>query len=314
MKQLFPILALALLTAGCAETQFAAQTAKTLTKPDRGVVGYKVGKPYQINGVWYYPREDFGYAEVGVASWYGRKFHGRTTANGETYDMNELTAAHPTLPMPSLVRVTNLENGRSLKLRVNDRGPFVGGRIIDVSRRASQLLGFEQQGTARVKVEILGDESRVLAGLAPGDRDAVMAAATQQEVGYSPLPEARRSDSRHQYVAAGSLAPPVSRPKPARTTLAVATADMRHTAMAAGAEATARRPFVQAGAFSYAASAEQVGARLAPLGPVSITAVERDGQAMYRVRVGPLDSIGEADQLLAQVVRAGFPGSRVVYE
>ncbi len=124
---------------------------------------YKVGKPYQIKGVWYYPQIDYGYVEEGVASWYGPGFHGQTTANGEIYDQNDMTAAHRTLPLPSIVRVTNLENGRSIKLRVNDRGPFAQNRIIDLSRRGAQLLGFYNAGTARVRVEIDAEESRQLA-------------------------------------------------------------------------------------------------------------------------------------------------------
>src|ERR1700756_2860405 len=119
---------------------------------------YKVGAPYQIGGVWYYPAVDYNYDETGVASWYGEAFDQQYTANGEIFDLNQLTAAHRTLPMPSIVQVTNLENGRSMQLRVNDRGPFVGGRIIDVSRRAAQLLGFETNGTARVRVTIIKDE------------------------------------------------------------------------------------------------------------------------------------------------------------
>ena len=112
---------------------------------------------------WYYPQVDYDYVEAGVASWYGPGFHGRSTANGEQYDMNGLTAAHRTLPMPSIVRVTNLENGRSIKLRVNDRGPFVGNRVIRRFRRAAQLLGFYMTGTAPVRVEIVADESKQLA-------------------------------------------------------------------------------------------------------------------------------------------------------
>lgn len=113
----------------------------------------KVGKPYRVGENWYYPQEDPHYDKVGMASWYGAKFHGRKTANGETFDMNSLTGAHRTLPMPTFVRVTNLSNGRSLVLRVNDRGPFAPGRIIDVSRRAAQLLGFERKGLERVRVQ-----------------------------------------------------------------------------------------------------------------------------------------------------------------
>ena len=123
---------------------------------------YKVGNPYQIMGRWYYPKEDYGYSEVGVASWYGDDFHAKRTANGEKYDMNTLTAAHRTLPLPSIVKVTNLENGRALVLRVNDRGPYAKDRIIDISKRGAQLLGYQTKGTAKVKVEIMADESKAL--------------------------------------------------------------------------------------------------------------------------------------------------------
>lgn len=123
---------------------------------------YKIGNPYQVAGVWYYPKEDYNYKEIGVSSWYGPDFHNGITANGEQYDMHGLTAAHRTLPLPSVVRVTNLQNGRSLVLRVNDRGPFVNNRIIDVSMRAAQMLGFKDQGTTQVQVEVLPEESKKL--------------------------------------------------------------------------------------------------------------------------------------------------------
>lgn len=121
----------------------------------------KVGRPYRIGGVWYYPQINEDYDETGAASWYGPNFHGRPTANGERFDMNKLTAAHRTLPLPSTVLVTNLENGRSLKLRVNDRGPFVDNRIIDVSRRAAQFLGFERQGVAQVRVQLVRPDGSI---------------------------------------------------------------------------------------------------------------------------------------------------------
>ena len=130
------------------------------TSSENGV--YKIGNPYQVMGTWYYPKEDYDYSEVGVASWYGPDFHNGVTANGEIYDMHLMTAAHRTLPLPSIVRVTNLENGRSVVLRVNDRGPFVNNRIIDVSKLAAERLGFIEKGTTRVRVDILADESREL--------------------------------------------------------------------------------------------------------------------------------------------------------
>ena len=162
------LLAVAVLAAGlaaCAETKLASVTIKSLEKP-KPSPGYKVGKPYQVNGVWYYPAEDFDYRETGIASWYGDEFGGRPTASGEIFDPNEVSAAHRTLPLPSIVRVTNLENGRALAIRINDRGPFAHGRIIDLSRRAAQLLGFYQNGTAKVRVEIMEEESRAVAAAA----------------------------------------------------------------------------------------------------------------------------------------------------
>jgi len=123
---------------------------------------YKVGNPYRIGDRWYYPKEDYNYSETGVASWYGEDFNGKLTANGERYNMNTLTAAHRTLPLPSIVKVTNLQNGRSVILRVNDRGPYVKDRIIDLSKRGAQLLGYMGQGTTKVKVEIMAKESKAL--------------------------------------------------------------------------------------------------------------------------------------------------------
>ncbi len=117
---------------------------------------YKIGTPYQISGRWYYPQHDPGYDEVGIASWYGMDFHGRRTANGEIFDMNALTAAHRTLPLPSYAYVTNLENGRTILVRINDRGPYVGDRLIDLSLASSQALGFTGQGLKMVRVRYAG--------------------------------------------------------------------------------------------------------------------------------------------------------------
>jgi len=117
---------------------------------------YRVGKPYTVAGRIYVPEEDSSYREEGLASWYGDDFHGRLTANGEVFDMASLTAAHPTLPMPCYARVTNLSNGKSLIVRVNDRGPYHGNRLIDVSNKAAELLEFKGNGVARVRVEYVG--------------------------------------------------------------------------------------------------------------------------------------------------------------
>ncbi len=169
------VLALSLLLSACGGIRFPdrVQPPPTVAKP-------KTGQPYRVAGKWYVPREDWNYDEIGIASWYGPKFHRRRTANGEIFDMNKVSAAHRTLPLPSYVRVTNLENGRAINVRVNDRGPFAKGRIIDLSRRAAQLLGFQKKGTARVRVQIirpdgtLGNRRRAarIAGEAPRGAEA----------------------------------------------------------------------------------------------------------------------------------------------
>lgn len=179
----------------------ALALALTACGSSRGIPGptgtpyraYMVGQPYQINGRTFVPQEDFDYDRSGTASWYGSVFHGRRTANGETYDMNALTAAHPTLPMPTIVRVTNLDNGRSVTVRINDRGPFTEDRIIDLSRAGARELSFENAGLARVRVTVLREASLQLkraAGVADteGSREAILLNAPQ----ISTRPEAPR--------------------------------------------------------------------------------------------------------------------------
>jgi rare lipoprotein A (peptidoglycan hydrolase) len=120
---------------------------------------YKVGQPYEIQGVSYIPEEYEEFEETGIASWYGSEFDGKMTANGEIFDLNVVSAAHPTLPLPSLVRVTNLSNNKSIIVRVNDRGPFVGDRIIDLSEKGAEILGFKEQGKTEVKIQLLRNET-----------------------------------------------------------------------------------------------------------------------------------------------------------
>lgn len=294
--------------AGCAETELASYALKSATQHSTGT--YKVGTPYKIDGVWYYPAEDFDYRESGVASWYGEKFHGKTTANGETYDMNGLTAAHRTLPLPSVVRVTNLENGRSINLRINDRGPFARGRIIDLSRRAAQLLGFELRGTAKVRVEILEAESRQAAliaqGRTTGEYEVVVAAAPRVEVTAQPLP------------VPGSGEAIVLQPTP--TTPAVNATSAEVVAGPVIAETITVQPigpsriFVQAGAYVLFDNANRTRARLSGLGPIMVEQIDRQDVPLFRVRVGPIGSIAEADRMLATIAGAGYPEARIIVD
>ncbi|QLP97950.1 MAG: septal ring lytic transglycosylase RlpA family protein [Rhodoblastus sp.] len=179
---------------------------------------YLIGRPYRIAGRTYVPSEKQpGYSVTGTASWYGAAFHGRRTANGEIYDMASITAAHPTMPLPSYARVTNLKNGKSIVVRVNDRGPYHGGRVMDMSSRVADLLDFKGAGTARVKVDYLGK-----AGLGGSD-DRQLAAtlstgAPAQLAGYETPVEA----SAVAATDASQDAPRAPEPKPARRASAAA--------------------------------------------------------------------------------------------
>ncbi|MGZ3411352.1 MAG: septal ring lytic transglycosylase RlpA family protein [Xanthobacteraceae bacterium] len=165
---------------------------------------YRVGKPYQVAGRTYVPEDGPGYVSEGLASWYGNDFHGRRTANGEVYDMEGLSAAHPTLPMPSYVRVTNLHNHRSIILRVNDRGPYHGNRVVDVSKRAAHLLGFRGNGVARVRVEYVGPASL------DGSDDHLLA-ATLREGEPAPSPSLVMLASSRPFLPQAAARSPVIR-------------------------------------------------------------------------------------------------------
>ncbi len=154
---------------------------------------YRVGKPYRVAGREYVPHEDVNYSAVGLASWYGDDFHGRYTANGEVFDMNSISAAHPTLPLPSYVRVTNVANQRSIVVRVNDRGPYVGNRVIDLSVKTAKLLGFYGHGVAKVKVEYVGraplagsDDRKLMATLRDGEQGSGAAIQVASNKPFTP--------------------------------------------------------------------------------------------------------------------------------
>jgi rare lipoprotein A len=312
--------AAALLLGGCAEAQLVAHTAKqvrdAVPTSERAVPAgrYKVGKPYQVAGVWYYPKADYDYEETGIASWYGPGFHGQRTANGEIYDQGDLTAAHRTLPMPSMVRVTNLENGRALKLRVNDRGPFARGRIIDVSARAAELLGFKQQGTAKVRVEIVEPESRRLAaGRAPEPGASAPRGAPVARVETASLEEtAGAPDTGPGAPAGASPEGPDDRADLAARRDTDGPGEADGVVVQGPAEET--DIYVQAGAFTRYDNATRLRARLASLGRVRIDPAMVKDRQFFRVRIGPVADVDAADRLLERLVQNGYTRSRVVVD
>jgi rare lipoprotein A len=179
---------------------------------------YRVGKPYQVRGLWYYPKENpAGYQATGIASWYGDDFHGRRTANGEVYNMYALSAAHPTLPLPSYARVTNVANGRSVVVRVNDRGPFHSGRVIDLSKRASLLLDMHGAGLGKVKVAYMGKaklDGNDDAWLVSQVRDNGRAMPRQMVASLAPVPAWAQADVNDVRVALADVLQPEERLQP----------------------------------------------------------------------------------------------------
>ena len=255
---------------------------------------YKVGSPYEVGGVWYVPKEEPGYDQEGTATWYGQSHHLKTTANGEVFDRYALSGAHTTLPLPSIVEVTNLENNRSVQVRVNDRGPFKGGAVIDVSQEAARQLGFEQQGTARVRVRYVGP--------APlGAPDAGL-----RHSAYTPTPTPAALPPAAPTAYTGLNPGPVETP--------VAAQPLAPLAPAAVPAAPAGLIYrVQAGAFSDPANAQRVVSQLGSAVVARIEPFQRgDGMTLYRVMVDGTADEAEAFDLRDRVAAYGFTEARVV--
>ncbi|MFT3724662.1 MAG: septal ring lytic transglycosylase RlpA family protein [Hyphomonadaceae bacterium] len=235
------------------------QTAPAFAEP-------YAGPPYQVAGKWYVPAYEPNYDEVGIASWYGPTFHGKDAASGEVFDEMAMTAAHPTLPIPSLVRVTNLENGKTVVVRLNDRGPFVDDRIIDLSKAAGAALDMHKNGTAKVRVQYVGP--------APAEANKAPVAAPQKaDVVMKPLAP----------IAAKSATPaPVAKPVQTQTGF-----------------------FLQAGSFADLANANALRDQLRTSAPVSVVAVTVNGSDYYRVMIGPWATRDQAEEAQNRFNNAG---------
>lgn len=277
--------------AGCSEARLGIHAAKKLAHSGEERSGgyYKVGNPYKINGKWYYPRVQPDYREEGLSSWYGPTFHGKRTANGETFDRYAMTAAHRTLPMPTLVRVTNLENDRAVTLRVNDRGPFVGDRIIDVSEAAATALGFRTGGLARVRVEVItleeGEQMPVVAKPAPPPSPGTFVAR----------PVRTTAEEKASVTAAPTkevLAEMLDAPE--------------------GGDPAQRGPRIQVGSFQDETNARQLAALIMPHGPVTVTPVTVHDRPYWRVRLGPYETRRHALQALEGLRRDGYAQAQII--
>lgn len=276
---------------------------------------YKVGNPYKIGGRTYRPSEQPNYDRVGVASWYGEMFHGRYTANGEIYDMNALTAAHPTLPIPTYARVTNLKNGRSIVVRVNDRGPYAHDRIIDMSRKSAQALGFQRNGTTKVRVQYLGRapldgndslERRTYASKSWA-RHASLKKSVASKRKRTQLALAVEKEIQGDPMVVGSI------PKQEESsTAATSWATNTRASSRSDFQKTQQLHFIQAASFQNAEFADTLGRKLASLGTVSVRTTQVAGKTWYRVRLGPFSERHNADQVLREVVGSGAADARIV--
>jgi len=308
--------------AGCTTAELAIDMVKksqkekeTVRKAEELAAGtvvakprYKVGDPYNVGGVWYYPSRDLAYDETGIGSWYGDEFAGKLTANGEIFDPTKITAAHKTLPMPSVVRVTNLDNGKSLVVRVNDRGPFVAGRIIDLSRESARLLGFKDQGIAKVRVKLLAEQSLRLEDLAKKGLFPQVAGKAD-----TPMPEFNAVGASNVTFSATSTSGR-SNYNAEDGQSAIDLLSNAHVGEVMNVPPIETSIWVQVGAFHSEKNAVNVLDRIDQVSVGQVSRVNRDGQVLHRVRLGPVNEVDEADRLLAAVFDLGFKGARIVVD
>ncbi len=264
----------------------------------------RYGNPesYEVFGQRYYVMDSAeGYQEEGIASWYGTKFHGKRTSSGEPYDMYAMTAAHKTLPLPTYVEVTALETGRSVVVKVNDRGPFHQDRIIDLSYVAAIKLGIDKAGTGMVRVRTIG----------PGETRVADAAADDSEVKQQKREEDRLyAPVRVVAPATAGIAGPTT--EPASTAAAPAPAAVQDD-VASGRDGF----FIQFGVFEDSDNAHSLYRRLQALGEKSLAVISglgRDGKPLYRVRVGPMMDIRKADEIVDRLLRLGMRSYQIVTE
>jgi rare lipoprotein A len=263
---------------------------------------YFVGKPYTIAGRTFVPSEQPGYDAKGMASWYGEAFHRRKTSNGEYFDMNMLTAAHPTLPLPSYAKVTNLTNGRTIVVRINDRGPFVGTRIIDLSKRSADALDFRNVGKSKVRVQWIGnaplnDNGKHLAMMNERAKQGasmrtLIAAADGPARNFNPDVQVASNDDEQAVAAA-----PVQ--------------NVRYEAPKRKVRGAGQ--IVQVGLFRNLDNAEAARAQLSSVAPVQVYEIDQNGTPVYRVQLGPFLSSISANDALEAAQAEGFTNA-VLFE
>ena len=254
---------------------------------------YKIGKKYNVGGKYYYPKKDLYYNKTGIASWYGPKFHGKLTANGEIYNQYALTAAHKTLPLPSAVKVTNLKNNKSIVLRINDRGPFVNDRIIDLSSKAADLLDLKREGTGLVRVQILREKSLYLEKLAKQGSFPEINDLKETELPNITIPSkvaVKIKDTKNQKIV---------------------TKKINYNLKNLNKE---YKIYIKLASFSSKKNAEIMKKKVSYIDKVKIYKIYKSNKTLYQVKAGPFLSVEKVDQLHSLLLQKGMQGAKIIIE
>jgi rare lipoprotein A len=339
------VIAAGLALSACEPVEDGAGTAQTnaafdseLRQNGHKFGAYRLGDVYTINGVSYQPVENLAYVEEGNASWYGIGLEGNVTTNGESFDPTKMTAAHRTLPFSTVVKITNLDNNLSTFVRINDRGPFISNRLIDLSQAAAAILGFADKASARVKIEVDQQRTRQVASKAGGTIGQLATGTAAANNAYRPLVSANTPITDRSYTAT-KLTPsqtttrvqnyaspskvPSNKPlslipgtSPSTTPTIVATPTPSPTSVTPSQTLPSRVGgsgfFIQAGSFSDPVNAEQLRSRLSSLGQVGVEQANANGKSVQRVMVGPMGTQKEAQLMLGRVIGAGSYDARIV--
>jgi len=254
---------------------------------------YKIGKKYNVGGRYYYPKKNLKYNKTGIASWYGPKFHGKLTANGEIYNQYALTAAHKTLPLPSAVKVTNLKNKKSLILRINDRGPFVNDRIIDLSSRAADILDLKKEGTGLVRVQVLRDKSIILEKLAKLGSFPEISELNKTEFPNITIPtkvEVKIKDTKNKKIISKKI-----------------NYDLKNLNKE-------YKIYIKLASFSSNKNAELMKRKVSYIEKVKIYEIHKINKTLYQVKAGPFSSVERVDELYSLLLKKGMQGAKIIIE
>ncbi len=297
-KNIFYVISLILIQGCTSSVEVAANLGKKYLIPKKEQKKlqkpiYKIGKKYNVGGKYYYPKKDLYYNKTGIASWYGPKFHGKLTANGEIYNQYALTAAHKTLPLPSAVKVTNLKNNKSIVLRINDRGPFVNERIIDLSSKAADILDLKKEGTGLVRVQILREKSLYLEKLAKQGSFPEINDLKETELPNIIIPNkvaVKIKDTKNQKIF---------------------TKKINYNFKNLNKE---YKIYIKLASFSSKKNAEIMKKKVSYIDKVKIYKIYKLNKTLYQVKAGPFLSVEKVDQLHSLLLQKGMQGAKISIE